>query len=147
MGKGVQLVWYSAWPQRDGCICCAGLTGRRLAFCDGSTAQAALAEWHGTANRIRDAVKQSDVEASAVWRDPANVTRPSPDAATAPAATAAAAAACALRDAWRLKERRSISKKAKNTALLMPLLSARGPTPLKNAVGPPCTKGAYHVEA
>ncbi len=68
---------------------------------------------------------------------------PKPSAAiTLAVAAAAAAVACALSDAWRLKERRSISKKAKKTALLMPLLSARGPTPLKKAVGPPCTLAA-----
>ena len=90
---------------------------------------------------MRDARKDRDAEASAaVWRGAASAMCPSPpDATTAPAAMAAAAAACAFTDAWRLNDRRSISKKAKKTALLMPLLSARGPTPLKKAVGPPCT--------
>ena len=36
-----------------------------------------------------------------------------------------------------LKAVRRASKKQKKTAELMPLESARGPTPRKNAVGPP----------
>lgn len=64
-------------------------------------------------------------------RDPTlRAAKGAPSRATAAAAAAFKAARC-------LKVVRRSSKKAKKTALLMPLLSARGPIPRKNALGPP----------